>query len=172
MSSRWNLGGWRAPGKHHYLDAQGSKFGGSLDPQGALLAALCEAKGRPLKNFRVPEVHSRVHSRVLALDTEPLHKAEWETCPACPRIQDDYPAGELTLSGGFLKDHAREIIRVVRNTEALENQEHPRQRFMGVKQAGDHLVITTTDIHLARRIAHGIEDAYKGELVTHYDDPG
>jgi hypothetical protein len=104
--------------------------------------------------------------------TEPLQKAQWETCPACHRIHDNYPAGELTLGGGFLKDHAQEIIRLARNAEALENREHPLQRIMGIEEAGDHVVITTTDIHLARRIAHAIEDAYKGELITHYDDPG
>ena len=104
--------------------------------------------------------------------TEPLAKAHSDLCPACHRINDKYPAGEIVLSGGFLADHAQEIIRLARNTEALESREHPLQRIMGVEETATGLVITTTDIHLPRRIGHAIVDACKGELDTHYDAQG
>jgi hypothetical protein len=43
---------------------------------------------------------------------------------------------------------------------------------MSVTEDGDALVITTTDVHLPRRIGHAIVDAYKGDLDTHYDRDG
>jgi len=104
--------------------------------------------------------------------TEPLEGAHWELCPACRRINDKYPAGEMTLSGGFLKAHKQEILRLVHNVEALERYEHPMGRVMGVTDEKGRVVITTTDIHLPRRIGHAISRAYKGELETHYDEAG
>lgn len=103
---------------------------------------------------------------------EALTDAHWGLCPACHRIKDKYPAGELTLSGDFLAAHGQEIIRLARNVEALERHERPLQRIMDVTEHGGSIVITTTDIHLPRRIGHAIVKAYKGELDTHYDDAG
>ena len=102
----------------------------------------------------------------------PLPDAEWDLCPACQRIKDCYPAGELTLSGAFLDRHGQEIVRLARNVEALERHQHPLQRIMDVVDAADHITITTTDIHLPRRIGHAIVSAYKGDLQTHYDEAG
>lgn len=101
-----------------------------------------------------------------------LPGAHWDLCPACHRINDKYPAGELTLAGDFLAAQGREIVRLARNIEALERHEHPLQRIMDVAEHGDSITITTTDIHLPRRIGHAIEKAYKGELATHYDEAG
>ena len=97
---------------------------------------------------------------------------EEELCPACHRIHDNYPAGEVILSGSFLAKHKQEIIDLARNTETAEREEHPLQRIMGIKEDGDTVVITTTDIHLPRRISHAIVGAYKGDLDTHYDRDG
>lgn len=98
--------------------------------------------------------------------------AHEHTCPACRRINDNYPAGELTLSGKFLAAHSAEIIGLMRNIEAAEKREHPLQRIMGIEEADDKLVVTTTDIHLPRRIGHALTSAYKGDLDTHYDEGG
>ena len=104
-------------------------------------------------------------------DTPPAH-AERELCSACHRIKDNYPAGEITLSGAFIARHGDEIIRLARNVEDAEKSDHPLQRIMGIANDGDRIVITTTDIHLPRRIGHAIEKAYKGELDTNYDEAG
>ena len=93
-------------------------------------------------------------------------------CPACHRIEDKFPAGELTLSGTFVAKHADEIAGLVRNVEAAERAQHPLQRIMSVEKGGDSVVVTTTDIHLPRRLGHALVDAYKGELETHYDEAG
>ena len=97
---------------------------------------------------------------------------EEELCPACHRIHDNFPAGEVILSGSFLAKHAREIIDLARNTEKAEREDHPLQRIVSIKEDGDALVISTTDIHLPRRLGHAIVDAHKGDLDTHYDREG
>ena len=103
---------------------------------------------------------------------EKYEDLEEELCPACNRIHDNYPAGEVILSGSFLGKHKQEIIELARNTEQAERDEHPLQRIMSISEDGDKLVITATDIHLPRRIGHAIVDAYKGDLDTHYDREG
>lgn len=64
-----------------------------------------------------------------------------ELCPACNRIHDNYPAGEVILSGSFLAKHKQEIIELARNTEQAERDEHPLQRIMSISEDGDKLVI-------------------------------
>ncbi len=91
-------------------------------------------------------------------------------CQACHRINDRYPAGELTLGGQFLKDHKTEILHLARNEEKLESGEHPLNRIMEVEDRGQTVVITTTDIHLPRRIGVAVRRAYKGDLDLHYEE--
>jgi hypothetical protein len=102
---------------------------------------------------------------------KPEHLQE-EICPACHRINDEYPAGEIILSGGFLETHKHEIVELTHNTERAERAEHPLQRIMDIDETGGKVTVTTTDIHLARRIGHAVFDAYKGHLDTHYDPEG
>lgn len=103
---------------------------------------------------------------------EALPTAHWEMCPACHRTNDNYPAGELTLTGTFLNTHGPEMIRLARNIEAMEKNQYPLQRIMTVDDDADRIVITTTGLHLPRRIGHALERAYNGTLDTHYDDHG
>ncbi len=111
-----------------------------------------------------------------------FHKGRWqwieapanahnETCPACHRIHDQYPAGYVTLEGDFFNEHSNEIMRAVHNHEQHERAEHPLKRVMAVEKQGDATVVTTTDIHLARGIGEAVRHAYQGELELHYN-PG
>jgi len=93
-------------------------------------------------------------------------------CQACHRIADKYPAGELTIGGKFAKVHEQDIIGLIRNTEALEIKEHPLHRIMDIKIAANGVCVTTTDIHLPRRIGQALYNAYKGELDFKYDEEG
>lgn len=102
----------------------------------------------------------------------PVEGARVEPCPACRRVKDRQPAGQITLTGAFLNTHGPELIRLARNAEALERSEHPLQRIMAIEDRLDRIVITTTDIHLPRRIGHALGKAYKGRLETHYDEAG
>lgn len=98
--------------------------------------------------------------------------AQADLCPACSRIRDRLPAGVLTLHGDFAQQHEREIIGLARNEEAAEKSEHPLNRIANIEKKDASVVITTTDIHLPRRIAEAIKRAYHGELDLHFDDAG
>jgi NMD protein affecting ribosome stability and mRNA decay len=104
--------------------------------------------------------------------TEAGADAAETTCPACRRINDRYPAGELILSGAFVRDHEEELLNLLRNSARAEQAEHPLHRIMDVEHRDDDLRITTTDIHLPRRLGHALEAAWDGELTTHYDPEG
>lgn len=109
-----------------------------------------------------------------------FHKGHWQwlkvpagahsaTCPACHRIHDHYPAGFLTLKGEFFKDHHDEVMNLVRNEEKRERTEHPLKRIMDVEETGGEVLVTTTDVHLARSIGDALHHAYQGDLEYHYN---
>lgn len=105
----------------------------------------------------------------------PKVQTEWPAkalCPACRRIEDGYPAGEILLDGSFVAAHREEIMNLARSVERSENAEHPLHRIMDLHVDDDMLTITTTDIHLPRRIGHALEHAWDGALSTHYDEEG
>lgn len=96
--------------------------------------------------------------------------ARQHTCPACRRIEDDYPAGFVSLGGTFLDAHGEEIRALARNEESRTKSEHALERIMRIDQREGETVITTTDIHLARRIGEAVHHAYAGELDYHYQE--
>ena len=95
--------------------------------------------------------------------------AHQSTCPACHRLHDHYPAGFLTLQGTFFLAHRDEIMRLVHNEEKRERAEHPLKRIMAAEEKGGAMLLTTTDIHLARGIGEALHHAYQGELNFHYN---
>lgn len=96
--------------------------------------------------------------------------ANEDTCPACRRIQDAYPAGFLTIAGSFFQGHRDEIVNLVRNEEKKENAEHPLKRIMDMKDTDDGVLVTTTDPHLARSIGEALSRAYEGDCDYQYTD--
>ena len=95
-----------------------------------------------------------------------------ELCAACRRINDRFPAGIVTLNGPFALKHKPEIVQLARHQEAAEKQEHPLNRIIAIEDKPDAIVISTTDIHLPRRIGEAIKHAYHGELAVHYEEDG
>jgi hypothetical protein len=93
-------------------------------------------------------------------------------CPACRRIKDHYPAGEVTIAGAFAIAHASEVLKLVDNVVRAESQEHPLNRVMGIHKDAKTIRIETTDVHLPRRIGHALEASWGGKLHTHYDEQG
>jgi NMD protein affecting ribosome stability and mRNA decay len=91
-------------------------------------------------------------------------------CPACQRIADGYPAGYVTLRGAFVSEHTEELLGLARNIEAREKAEHALNRIMSIERGDQELQITTTDLHLARAIAHAVHAAYSGELEMNYSE--
>ena len=93
-------------------------------------------------------------------------------CPACRRAADRYPAGEVTVGGGFVAGRSAEIEQLIRHTADNESREHPLHRIIDLKRREGTLFVTTTDVHLPHRIGHALKDAWGGTLATHYDDEG
>lgn len=91
------------------------------------------------------------------------------TCPACHRIHDHFPAGYITLQGEFFREHHDEIMNLVHNEEKRERAEHPLKRIIAVESKGNEVLVTTTDIHLARSIGDALHHAYQGDLEYHYN---
>lgn len=81
-------------------------------------------------------------------------EANKTTCPACRRIADNYPAGYVEIKGNFFLEHQEEILNLARNVEKQEKSERPLERIMAITDNKDHTLVTTTGIHLARRIGN------------------
>jgi hypothetical protein len=90
-------------------------------------------------------------------------------CAACRRIEENLPAGYVSIEGPFSQAHRDELVNLVHHLERREKAEHPLKRIMAIEEDGGKLLITTTDIHLARAIGEALHDAYKGELDFHYN---
>lgn len=100
----------------------------------------------------------------------PPPSVEEPLCQACHRIRDHYPAGTVTLEGGFLEHHRDEILHLVRHEETQEKGEHPLNRIMKIEEEPGRIVVSTTDIHLPRRIGEALHHAYQGELDFLYEE--
>lgn len=95
-------------------------------------------------------------------------EAHRHTCPACQRMNDNYPAGFVHLGGAFFSAHRDEIIGLVHNEEQRQHSEHPLKRIMAITDQDGSVLVTTTDVHLARGIGDAVHHAYQGELEFHY----
>lgn len=91
-------------------------------------------------------------------------------CAACQRIEDQYPAGIIEVNGPFFRDHQSEIINMIKNIHFNEISEHPLERIMNIEEKNGKTIITTTGMHIARRIGDALYNAYEGELNYNYDD--
>ncbi len=94
--------------------------------------------------------------------------AHQETCPSCRRIQDNFPAGYVTLNGSFLEAHLDEIQKLIQHHAERERAEHPLKRIMAINHQNGTIEITTTDMHLAKGLGEAIHHAYQGELKTEH----
>lgn len=103
---------------------------------------------------------------------ESAEKANQALCPACRRNADNCPAGQIEIKGEFFKEHYDEVLNLIRNTERQENKRHPLERIMSIVDEGDHTLVTTTGIHIARRIGEAMSRSYKGEFSFKYAEGG
>lgn len=89
-------------------------------------------------------------------------------CAACKRTHERQPAGIVRLSGTFFAQHREEVLRLVRNEEAREKRMHPLQRIIAIGEARGATEVTTSDLHVARRIGDALRAAFQGSLVLRY----
>jgi NMD protein affecting ribosome stability and mRNA decay len=86
------------------------------------------------------------------------------TCPACRKIEDDYPEGEVLVRGAFRDTHHTEIMNLVTNEEERAKGLNPLERIVRITQDGEALRITTTNEKLAQRIGRALQKAYQGDV--------
>jgi NMD protein affecting ribosome stability and mRNA decay len=91
-------------------------------------------------------------------------------CPACKRIYDNYPAGFVEIKGRFYSEHEREISNLIMNMEKLERKERPLERIMMFKPEKSKATLTTTGIHIAKRIGEILSKSYQGNFSFQYLD--
>ena len=96
--------------------------------------------------------------------------AQEVVCAACHRVRDRYPAGFVDVGGAFFAGHREEMVNLLRRHEEREKANHALARIMAVEDTTDGVLITTTDIHLARDLGEALHHAYQGELEYHYND--
>jgi hypothetical protein len=93
-------------------------------------------------------------------------------CPACKRVRERYPAGTLRLPKSLPASRA-DIVHLAENVEKGERSEHPLERIMGIADVDGRMVITTTGIHLARKIAHKLAKLFHSKPTIHFaEDEG
>ena len=101
---------------------------------------------------------------------KPPEKANKALCPACRRIRDHLPAGTITLTGKFLETHGDEIMNLVKNEERAEKTARPLERIMEIREEPGKVTISTTGIHVARRIGEAVRNSYQGDFELQYGD--
>lgn len=97
--------------------------------------------------------------------------ARSQRCPACARLQAQDPAGILTLSGGYVREHEAGLRALLIHESQREAALHPLERLMSLEVTREGgLRATTTGLHLPRMLAHALERAHRGSLKTVYAD--
>ena len=99
---------------------------------------------------------------------EAPEQANKVVCPACRRISDQYPAGYIEIKGSFFDQHRDEVLNLIRNVERQEKTDRPLERVMAIAKNKGHTLVTTTGIHVARRIGEALSRAYKGDFSFRY----
>jgi len=85
-------------------------------------------------------------------------------CPACEKIRDGYPSGQVTLKGPYLAEHRQEILRIIVNEEKRARGVNPLERIMSLSDENEQIEITTTDEKLAQRIGRELRKACGGTV--------
>ncbi|WP_262389657.1 BCAM0308 family protein [Cupriavidus campinensis] len=98
----------------------------------------------------------------------PPPSAEEVVCPACHRIADREPAGFLNIEGEFAPQHREELVQLLRQHEARARATHVMQRIMAIEDDSGKMIVTTTDIHLARDLGEALKAAFHGSLELKY----
>src|SRR5579875_2586055 len=101
-----------------------------------------------------------------------VHRIAPSPIPICVCTSRMSPQSVRNAARSFKSSHRQEIRNLIRHQEELEKAEHPENRLMKIEDAGEQLIVTTTDIHLPERIGKALRSAFHGELVLQYDEDG
>ena len=101
---------------------------------------------------------------------KPPEKVQEVRCPACKRVADNAPAGFIEIRGSFFKENRDEILHMIMNIEKAEKADRPLERVIEITDEHDHVRVTTTGVHIARRIGEALSRSYKGEYSFQYGE--
>lgn len=115
-----------------------------------------------------PECHASVRDgRWQWLEAEPA--AVQARCPACRRIDDDFPAGFVSIEGEFFDRHRVELMNLVQTRANRAAAENPLSRLMGSSDTPEGVLLTTTDTDLAQEFGTALRDDYGGAVNFSYE---
>lgn len=83
-------------------------------------------------------------------------------CPACRKIRERFPSGELRLLG-IEPVEKQEFVRILRNEEERAREKNPLERIMRLEEAKGNWKIETTTEKLAQRLGRSVK---KREAAT------
>ncbi len=86
------------------------------------------------------------------------------TCPACVQIEQGVVGGYLNLAGRFFTEHREEIMHLLEHEEDKAAEDNPLSRVMRYIPSENLMTVETTTEHLAQRLGHAVEKAYRGEI--------
>jgi hypothetical protein len=92
------------------------------------------------------------------------HKPKVVVCPACRRQRDGEPSGFVHLEGAYLNERGEEIRHFLQMEAERAVKDNPLARIMRweTDEKGRPTLATTTE-HLAQRLGHALEKAFKGK---------
>jgi hypothetical protein len=85
-------------------------------------------------------------------------------CPACRKIGDQYPLGEVLLAG-VSQGEREEIVHILRNAEKTARANNPLERIMDLVAKGSTWKVTTTTENLAQRLGRCLVKARGGKVA-------
>lgn len=96
---------------------------------------------------------------------ERSHPIQITICPACKQKREGVPNGFVYLQGAFLTAHHDEIKRLLKNEAERAAVDNLLAQIIGwERDKSGRLTITTTTVHLAKRLGQALEKAFDGEI--------
>lgn len=86
------------------------------------------------------------------------------SCPACRKVRQQYPSGELRLAEVARKE-SREILHLLRNAEKTARANNPLERIMDITVKGSGWKVATTTENLAQRLGRSLKKARGGKVT-------
>jgi hypothetical protein len=85
-------------------------------------------------------------------------------CPACLKIRDQYPLGELRLSAIEAQERP-EVMRILRNEESRAREKNPLERIMTIEATDQRgWTVKTTTEKLAQRLGRCLRKSRGGSV--------
>jgi NMD protein affecting ribosome stability and mRNA decay len=85
-------------------------------------------------------------------------------CPACRKIRDQYPSGELQVLG-VGAEGKEELFRLLKNQEEKARKKNPLERIMAIRLEGPAWKIDTTTEKFAQHLGRALKKARGGRVT-------